>query len=263
MNITGAVLYIIGGEDVARVERAMQREDPEAYRERGPYFQFHRGRYYLVHQGDCGSNVRALLERIDHALGGIEISATQEELQALACLLEADECYSCFLADRMLLVPKPSALASFVQWMQKRADGQSTGDALLHQALWEIGDHFSLACLGTLEEGFTRIATPFLLPDHDVVTLYYRKKGETVLVTDLGETLAWLRSQHADPHLPEPVLSWIAEICSSLGIEQDRGMLALHVAAPEELTGSLLRLAQGIVRIAGLQVLLREHGPQV
>ena len=258
MNITGAVLYIISEGDVAMVEKAMQREDPEAYRQRGPYFQFHRGRHYLVPQGDCGSSVRALLERINHPLGGIEISATQEELQALACLLEADACYSCVLAEHMLLVPKPPALASFVQWMQT----QNAGDAELRQALWGIGGHFSVQVLETLEEGFTRIATPFLLPDNDVVALYYRKEGAAMLVTDLGETLAWLRSQQTGLHLPESVLGWIADTCSSLGIEQDRGTLMLHVAVPEKVADSLLSLAQGIVRIAGLHVLLRERGAQ-
>jgi len=263
MNTASAVIYLIDGKHVRKVERAIEREDGAAYREHGPYFQHHRGKHYLVNGGDVGRRVRALLATIADCLGGIEMSGSPEELQGYTDLLDSDDCYSCFLGDRLLLVPKPQALTCFVRWMQQWATGaQSTGDALLRQALWEIGTRFNLHVLGTPEEGFTQIATPFLLPDNDTVDLYVCRKGEIILLTDLGETLAWLRLQQADPHLPEAVLSWVADICSSLGIEQDRGMLMIRVAASaasEKLTDSLLRLAQGIVRIASLQALLREH----
>lgn len=263
MKTTSTVLYYIQKGDVAKVEAALRREDPDAYQERGPYFQSHRGRYYLVREGDIGRSVRVLMAKIAaDVLGGVELTGTQEELHGYACLLESDDCYSCFLGDCLLLVPKPPALAGFVQWMQTWASTQSVGDALLRQALWKIGMRFSAQALGTPEEGYMQIGTPFLLPDDDVVKLYYRKKEETVFVTDLGETLAWLRSQHADPHLPQTVLGWVADICSSLGIEQNRGMLVIHIAASEDLTGSLLRLAQGVLRIAGLQVLLRERASE-
>ena len=257
MNAASAVIYLIDTKHIQKVERALEREDGAAYRQHGSYFRYHQGKHYLVNRGDVGRKVQTLLDTIADCLGGIELSGSPEELLGYTDLLDSDDCYSCFLGDRLLLVPKPPALTGFVQWMQKWATStQSTGDALLRRALWGIGSKFNLQVLGTPKEGFTQIATPFLLPDNDTVDLYFRRKGEIILLTDLGETLDWLRLQHADPYLPETILSWTADICSTLGIEQDRGMLMIHVAASEELSDSLLRLAQGIVRIAGLQALL-------
>jgi hypothetical protein len=260
MKTTSAVIYIIDEKDIPLFEKLLQQEDEEAYRKHGPYFQNHEGRYYLVHDGDVGWRVRALLTGITDALGGIELTGTKKHMQAYTCLLDSEECYSCFLGDRrLLLVPKPAALMNFVQWMQKWVGMQNTGDEL-RQALWEVGARFSLEVVGTPEEGFTQIETPFLMPDGDVIDLYYRREGEaTILLTDLGETLAWLSMQHADPHLPETVHTWVADICSSLGIEQSKGMLIVRVAAPESLADDLLRLAQGVVRIASLHILLRER----
>jgi hypothetical protein len=259
MKTTSAVMYIIDEKDIPRVEKALQREDAEAYQEHGPYFQSHSGRYYLVLDADVGEKARTLLTSITDALGGIELTGTREEMQQCSCLLDSVDCYSCSLGDRLLLVPKPPALADFVQWMQKWV-GMQNIESMLRQALWGVGIRFQLRVVGTPEEGFTQIETPFLMPDGDVIDLYYRKEGETTfLLTDLGETLAWLRLQLADPHLPEMVHTWVQDICSSLGIEQSKGMLVVHVAAPESLTDDLLRLAQGVVQIASLYVLLRER----
>jgi hypothetical protein len=259
MKTTSAVIYIIDEKDIQSVEKALQQEDEEAYQEHGPYFQSHSGRYYLVLDADVGEKARALLTSITDALGGIELTGTGEEMQQCSCLLDSDDCYSCVLGDRLLLVPKPAALAGFVQWMQKWASKQNT-ESILRQALWEVGARFQLRVVGTPEEGFTQIETPFLMPDGDVIDLYYRKEGETTfLLTDLGETLAWLRLQLADPNLPETVHTWVKDICSSLGIEQSKGMLVVRVAAPESLADGLLLLAQGVVRIASLYVLLRER----
>jgi len=42
---------------------------------------------------------------------------------------------------------------------------------------------------------YIRIQTPFLYPDGDVIDIFDRAEGDAVTLTDLGETLRWLRMQ--------------------------------------------------------------------
>src|SRR6266702_2042053 len=45
---------------------------------------------------------------------------------------------------------------------------------------------------------YIRIRTPFIYPDGDVIDLFYKEDGEYVILSDLGETLGWLRMQTTD-----------------------------------------------------------------
>jgi len=42
---------------------------------------------------------------------------------------------------------------------------------------------------------YVRVRTPFLYPDGDVVDLFVREEDEETIVSDLGESLRWLRNQ--------------------------------------------------------------------
>jgi Domain of unknown function DUF1828 len=262
MKISSVVLYSIDEKSVSELETALQQEDPGAYREQGAYFQNHSGQYYLVSQDDIGAEVRMLLESMEVDIsGGIEITGTEEELQVYGNLLESEECYSCRLKDRLLLVPKPNALAAFVQWLQAGSSTQHVQDGFLCQGLWEIGTMFSTRVVGTAEEGYTEIETPYSLPDGDIIDLYFRREGETLLITDLGETLAWLRMQQSEPFLPETMQSQITDICSVLAIEQDRGMLCIHLPAQsQECAAGIVRLVQCVLRVADLSMLFSNQG---
>lgn len=45
------------------------------------------------------------------------------------------------------------------------------------------------------DKGFTRIRTPYIYPDGDVIGLFFKVCRERPLVTDLGGTKLWLLSQ--------------------------------------------------------------------
>ncbi|MGH7928243.1 MAG: DUF1828 domain-containing protein, partial [Candidatus Binatia bacterium] len=43
--------------------------------------------------------------------------------------------------------------------------------------------------------GYVRIRTPYLYPDGDVIDLFFSEKNGSYTLTDLGETLGWLKMQ--------------------------------------------------------------------
>ncbi len=47
--------------------------------------------------------------------------------------------------------------------------------------------------------GCSRVRTPFLYPDGDVIDLFISDKAGAATITDFGETLRWLRMQRLSP----------------------------------------------------------------
>lgn len=100
--------------------------------------------------------------------------------------------------------------------------------------------------------GFVRIRTPYLYPDGDVIDLYLQEKAGQITLTDLGDTLRWLRMQTVTRQKTDKQEALIRDICLTLGIEQYRGMLLLRVKQNESLASALTRLAQAVIRVSDL-----------
>ena len=96
---------------------------------------------------------------------------------------------------------------------------------------------------------YIRIQTPFLYPDGDIIDIFYKDEGDTATLTDLGETLRWLRMQTATLRRTPRQRQLIAEICLNHNIEFYRGMLVTRVRQAEDLASVLMRLSQGILRL--------------
>ncbi len=105
-----------------------------------------------------------------------------------------------------------------------------------------------------------RIATPFTLPDGDLLTLFIPRHSDPPLLVDLGETLRWLRS-HLFHDPPERQQQRLAEACGDLGVELRDGELRTHPRPGEPLTRALTRLAQACLRVADLRTTLRPRKP--
>lgn len=73
-----------------------------------------------------------------------------------------------------------------------------------------LGDLFSCT---TINNGFTRIRTPYVYLDGDVIDLFYKVTSEHPFLTDLGETIRWLLSQTVSNFLSQK-----QELISILGI---------------------------------------------
>jgi hypothetical protein len=102
-------------------------------------------------------------------------------------------------------------------------------------------------------EHFTRITTPFHLPDGCVLDLYYKEgKNETFHLTDLGETLRWLKDQWVEQSPSAPMLNLLPGICLTHGVELAAGCLTIRGSQTSMITKSLFQIAQAALQIADL-----------
>ncbi len=109
----------------------------------------------------------------------------------------------------------------------------------------------------------TRIRTPFLLPDGDVLDLFaVEEKAGTLLLTDEGETLRWLRGQWIEKMLPAAIRDQVSNICQMHTIELWQGQLRV-ITEEAQIAGQLMQLAQASMRVADLWFLLKKGVPDV
>lgn len=105
--------------------------------------------------------------------------------------------------------------------------------------------------------GFTRIRTPYLYPDGDVIDLFYKVSQDRPLVTDLGETKRWLLSQSTSEFLSKTQEQAIQDILLTHSVEQYRGALLVRVTSEEDLASVMMRLVQAALAISNLCFLSR------
>lgn len=116
-----------------------------------------------------------------------------------------------------------------------------------------LGSLFSCAQVN----GYVRVRTPFLFPDGDVIDVFAREQGTTITLTDLGETLRWLRMQSVAQRRSPKQRQLIADTCLNHGVEFFKGMLMLRVSGREQISAALVSLAQACLRTADIWFTLR------
>jgi hypothetical protein len=99
---------------------------------------------------------------------------------------------------------------------------------------------------------FQRVRTPYLYPDGDNIDLFVKTQGEVVTVSDLGETLRWLRSQSLSPRRSPRQDALIADVCLTHGVELYKGMLLARCRPEDSLAAVFLRVAQAALRVSDL-----------
>lgn len=112
----------------------------------------------------------------------------------------------------------------------------------------QLGLHFTCEPI----DQYIKIQTPFLYPDGDVIDLFYKESGDTITLTDLGETLGWLRMQTTVQRRSPRQRQLIAEICLTHNITFSQGMFQIQIKQSEDLIGAVMRLSQGILRVSDL-----------
>ena len=105
--------------------------------------------------------------------------------------------------------------------------------------------------------GFTRVRTPFLYPDGDVIDLFFQTQNGSVTITDLGETMRWLRSQSISPRRSPKQTKLIEDVCLNHGLEFFRGMLLARVKPGDNFAEVAMRVAQGALRVADIWFTMR------
>jgi Domain of unknown function DUF1828 len=100
--------------------------------------------------------------------------------------------------------------------------------------------------------GYTRVRTPFLYPDGDVIDLFVSERNDTFTITDLGETTRWLRMQSLAPRRSQRQQKLLEDACLTHGIELYRGMLLARAQSDKDLASVAMRVAQGVLRVSDL-----------
>lgn len=107
-------------------------------------------------------------------------------------------------------------------------------------------------------EHYTRIRTAFLYPDGDYIDLFARRHaGDLITLTDLGETLRWLRTHTVSPRRSVRQTQLIHDTCMNHGVELFKGQLMLRLSETEAFGEAALRLGQACLRVSDLWFTLR------
>jgi hypothetical protein len=114
----------------------------------------------------------------------------------------------------------------------------------------------------TPHDKYTRIRTPYLYPDGDVIDLFLRESNGSLTLTDLGETLRWFRMQTTSMRRSPKQSQAIEDICLNHGVELFKGMLVLRVSRPEDLSKAVMRISQAALRVSDLWFSLRNRAVQ-
>lgn len=119
-----------------------------------------------------------------------------------------------------------------------------------------MGELFDCSPVGD----YTRIRTPYLYPDGDVIDLFLNPvdNGSSTL-TDLGETLGWLRTQTVSERKTDRQRRLIEDVCLTHGVELYRGMLMVRVKDFDEMSEAISRLSQAALRVSDLWFTFRNQ----
>jgi len=105
-----------------------------------------------------------------------------------------------------------------------------------------------------------RIRTPYLYPDGTVIDIFCSDGMHGETLSDLGETLGWLRTQGAPSRRSGRQRRLLDDICVPHNVELFKGSLLTRVRQPEALADAVTRLGQVCLRVADLSLLLRTQG---
>jgi hypothetical protein len=103
------------------------------------------------------------------------------------------------------------------------------------------------------EQGeLVRVRTPFMYPDGGIIDVYVRRHDGGYSVSDLGETLGWLRMNSLSAKRSPKQNRLIEDACLTLGLELFRGQLFARAHGDPALATAIMRVGQGAIRVADL-----------
>lgn len=116
----------------------------------------------------------------------------------------------------------------------------------------------SFAC-SPAPEGAVRVRTPLMYPDGGMVDVFVIEREGRLTISDFGESLGWLRMQSSAGRRSPKQSRLVEDVCQTLGLELERGELLFRAAEGAPVADSLLRVAQGVVRVSDLWFTLRSR----
>jgi hypothetical protein len=110
---------------------------------------------------------------------------------------------------------------------------------------------------------YVRVRTPYLYPDGDIIDLFVRyNDAGGGSVSDLGETVAWLRMQTVAERRTDKQTAIIKDVTQTHGVEFFKGMLGARFANGENPTDAIVRTAQACIRVSDLWFTFRNRSVQ-
>ncbi len=105
-----------------------------------------------------------------------------------------------------------------------------------------------------LPTGFLRFETMFTYPDGTSIEVFAPRviDGESVRLTDLGQTTEWLLDLRLKPWLSQKRRAFLESALRTFDAKQDGGELVVDVENVDEIPSGVLRLAQTCLRVADL-----------
>ena len=102
--------------------------------------------------------------------------------------------------------------------------------------------------------GHVRIRTPFVYPDGDVIDIFLKQTpGGNIFLTDLGETLRWLRTQSASPKRTIRQRRILEDICMAHRVEVSNSELLIPISpSSDSFADAVTRLSQACSRVADI-----------
>lgn len=99
---------------------------------------------------------------------------------------------------------------------------------------------------------FIKVQTPYLYPDGDIVDIFVKSNDSGLILTDLGETIAWLSSQSISHSLSERKNQLIEDLIFMYQVERYKGMLIKRCNNSENLSSAIVDLCQAIIRVSDI-----------
>jgi hypothetical protein len=117
-----------------------------------------------------------------------------------------------------------------------------------------------------VRDGSLRLATPFCYPDGSSIDVFFKSNGELLEafeLSDKGQTMAYLLDLHVKPWTSQKRKQTLADICNTLGVEQDGGAFRILLQKEElkDLPDAIIRLAQVCIRVADMAYTQRLRTP--
>lgn len=111
------------------------------------------------------------------------------------------------------------------------------------------------------EGDLTKISTPYLYPDGDIIDLFVKLSSDdgVGIVSDLGETVRWLRSQTITAKRSPRQTAMIQDICMTHGVEFFKGMIRQRFHNERELADVAARVTEASIRISDLWLTFRNR----
>lgn len=118
-----------------------------------------------------------------------------------------------------------------------------------------LAGHALVREIDRLDTGPIRIETAFLYPDGASIDLFMVEdegRSHATMLSDLGQTMAWLLDVQVKPWLSRKRQGLIDDVLRLYAVEQRGGELVRAIARPDMLMPAIVSLGQACLRVADL-----------